>query len=319
LTMPIEHGAQVRSAGTFSDILYGLVRFITGVVLCLTPVTAIVVLGWLSRKTNRDVRRRLGETVSARGPNLVFGEPELSRSIMQRWTGALRSNMVAGAKAWLAVLMMTLPFVLVWFAAWVAGWENSFNKGYENAAVWPVTSLLAVVFSLPAMVALPMAMAHQARVGTVSAITDVARIMHLIRLAGWSYFALTLLIGLGCIGVFGARVLPTFAEHIDPRLASGSAEDFDRFKGQFVLLTTAALLAGLLVVRHVMARVYARAYRRLERGDRGSLTKTLLVCALTAAIWAGLIFLIHFAQFLNYNWWSWINQPVFMLPWLGIV
>ena len=88
---------------------------------------------------------------------------------------------------------------------------------------------------------------------------------------------------------------------------------------QLKLIMTALLFVGLLVVRSVMASTYARAQRNVEAGRHGGLLKAGLVLLLAMTLWLALVFLIYLSQFLNYNWWSWVNQPVIMLPWLGVL
>ena len=84
------------------------------------------------------------------------------------------------------------------------------------------------------------------------------------------------------------------------------------------LVATALLFTGLLVLRAAMARVYARAQARIEKGERGSLVATILCYAVSLVVCLAIVFSVFVAQFLNYQWLSWLNQPVLMLPWLGL-
>lgn len=68
-----------------------------------------------------------------------------------------------------------------------------------------------------------------------------------------------------------------------------------------------------------MARVYVRAQQRLAAGRASGRIKAGVIFSIAGLIWAGIVFLIYVAQFLNYSWWSWLNQPVTMLPWIGII
>ncbi len=291
------------------------------IVLCLTPVTAVIVLGWLTRKTARDVEARLTGK-SFRRPKLVFGNERSGRWMIGRWPtallGGLFLNVAVGIRAWVAALLLMAPFEFVWLAGWFAGWENSFNKGYELSGVWPVISVAAVLLSLPVLAIVPMAIAHHAVRGRITCVIEFGMVFRLIRAAGLRYLWLTLLIALGSAGVFGARALPVFAEHFSGRVASGDPEQIHAFSWQFSLLMTALLFMGLLGVRSVMATTYARAQGNIETGQNGSLLVAGLVMLVAMALWLSLVFLVYLSQFLNYNWWSWINQPVLMLPWLGV-
>ena len=84
------------------------------------------------------------------------------------------------------------------------------------------------------------------------------------------------------------------------------------------LVATALLFTGVLVLRAAMARVYAQAQARIENDEQGSLVATVLCYAVSLAIWLAIVFSVFVAQFLNYQWLSWLNQPVLMLPWLGL-
>ena len=308
-----------RSIGRTMSGLAAIVKYLIGIILCLTPVTAILVLGWLSRKTANDVANRLAGQGSAPWPNFMMEDSTVNKPRGPRFIACLIVNWVQGIKSWLAVLAITLPFSLIWLAGWFVGWENSFSKGYELSGIWPLVSLVAIFCSLPILTLLPMAIAHQAVAGRLTSILEFRAIFQLTRAAGWSYLALNLLILMGGIGLFGVRALPVFAEHVSQKIASGSPDAIQQFAQQFKLAMTALLFTGLLIMRHVMARVYARAVQSLETGKTSGRIKTSIVLSLTALVWLGAILLIYVAQFLNYSWWSWLNQPVTMLPWIAII
>ncbi len=318
-TLDAHAAAPGAGRGRLSRVVLQPLRFILVVVLCLTPVGAVLVLGWLTRKTRRDVAQRMAGRGPAPWPRLAMSDDPTAGTWLGYFAGGLFANAVAGLKSWLAVLLLTAPFTAAWLTGWVAGWENSFNKGYELAGVWPLVTVMAVVISLPVWSVLPMAVAHQAVTGRLSAAFAFADIARLIRASGWRYVGLTLLIAVGCIGVFGTRVLPVFAQNVSARIATGDPEAVAAFARQYALFTTAALVLGLLVVRNVMARVYAHAAQTLATGRHASLITTIVVLALSVVTWAGIAFLVFTGQFLNYAWWSWINQPILMLPWLGVM
>lgn len=299
--------------------LSNALRAIVLLLLCLTPVGALLVLGWLTRKTRFDTTARLTNAKRKPWPNILRAENPNTNTRVERWAGALLANLSAGTKAWAGALLLTLPFTLVWAFAWTAGWDNSFNKGYEYAGVWPGISLAAVLLSLPALIVLPMALTHQAHTGKFATILHVGHIARLIRAAGGTYLLLTVLSALGSFGVLGARVMPVFAEKIAPELTSGSIEATKDFAGRYTLIATAMLLTGLIIVRSAMALCYARATTKLDSGKHGSVIATIVVLPVVAAIWLALVFFVYFAQFMNFAWWHWFNQPVLMLPWLNVI
>ena len=294
--------------------LTGCLKVIIGVVLCMTPVSALIVLGWLTRKTSRDIASRLNEGRSAQWPNFVIGEAHHSGSLLERWAGALWDNLMTGARALGVVAVWTLPFGLAWLSGWLSGWETSFSKAYESAGVWPVASLLAVAVSLPIYTLLPMAIAHQAADGRFASGFELGVIWRTVRRAGLGYVGLTALFTIGAVGVFGARGLPTFAEHFSPLVKSGEPELIAQHANRMRLFLTALLFVGLIVTRHVMARVYSRA---MARGAATGWIKPGFVVVGCCALWLAAIFLVYAAQFLNYSPWFWLNQPHVGLPWIG--
>lgn len=297
--------------------MLGTARLGVAIVMCLTPITALIFLGWLTRKTARDIAARQVGLKAAVWPRFVLAEAEASGNLLYRLLGSLVANLKAGATAWLGALVLTLPFSLVWMVGWQAGWENSFNKGYEFAGLWPLVSLGCVFASLPVLVMLPMAIAHQAVRVRFTAIFEARTIADRIRRAGWRYLVLTLLIAIGGIVVLGARALPTFAAKISPTVVSGNPEAIAAFAGQFRLVMTALLVVGLLVIRRAMAWCYGQAEIENDAGRRRSRLSFGLVLIACGIVWLGLVFLIYVAQFLGYFWWNWINQPMLMLPWVG--
>jgi len=319
VTGEVANGEAANSAGRFRAIFFGIAKYLIGIILCLTPFTAVIVLGWLSRKLANDVGRRLGGHRLGSWPNFVLTEKEASVGRWSRLIGGLLRNVTCGLKAWIAIFVITAPFSLVWLGGWLAGWENSFSKGYELSGIWPSVSLAAVFSSLPVLALVPMAIAHQAVSGTISAVFEFRRIAALARSAGWSYLTLSILIGIGSIGVFGIRGLPVFAEQFSVRVASGSPQAIMEFAQQYKLVMTALLFTGLLVMRHVLARVYAKAYLRLEGEHTVHWIKTAFIFCLISLLWLSAVLLIYVSQFLNYTWWSWLNQPFTMLPWIGII
>ena len=51
--------------------------------------------------------------------------------------GSLGANLKLGAQSLFNIWVLTLPPCALWLFAWWGGWENSFNKGYEQFAVGP--------------------------------------------------------------------------------------------------------------------------------------------------------------------------------------
>ncbi|MEM7252810.1 MAG: hypothetical protein AAF493_15450 [Pseudomonadota bacterium] len=294
-----------------------VITLVLATLLCLTPITALVVLGWLTRKTAADVQSRLAVQPIDDWPRLFRAPPEIRTGWTKLFAGFF-ANLKAGIGALSVVLVVTLPFALTWQAGWIAGWENSFSKGYELAGLWPGVSIVAVVLAVPIFLFLPMLVVHHAVAGTVQAAVEWRRILSLVRSAGWRYVALTVGVALGWVGTFGVRALPVFAEQMSERVAEATPAGIQSYAFEFKLVATALLVVTLVAMRHFMVRTYVYAIRR-EATHRPTALGTVAVLGLIVPIWGFLVFLLFLAQFLNYGWTTWLNQPILMLPWFGIL
>ncbi len=309
-TQPLRGGFALR-------LIVALLRFLVGIALCLHPLTAIVALGWITRRLKGQITALLNGSPAPPWPELLMLHEARGAGRFKLWFGGLLANARVGGKAFTAVLMFTLPVSALWYVGWIAGWENSFNKGYEQAFFWPMISFGAVIVSAPLLTLLPMAIAHQAATNRVAAVWELRWIFSLYRHAPWSNLGLLLMIVIGFVALLGVRALPTFADHISQRVAAGEPASVERYLWEIRLAATTLLFTGLLVLRSAMGRVYAKASGSLEKGRAGGVVSTGICYALSTAIWLAVVFSFFLAQFLNYNWYSWLNQPVLMLPWLG--
>ena len=316
-----------RSHHSLLAPLASLARFAVGVVLCLTPVTAVLVLGWLMRlmqRMERHMRKRLQGAVRAHGPRLphwITAETSTPATFFMRYLGSLVDNFRQGLAATATLAAGTLPFTLLWLFSWWGGWENSFNKGYEQAWVGRTIGLIGVAISLPLLVRLPMALAHQAAEGSMAAFFAFREVRKLIRLASWRYVGLCLLFLLAAFPLFVAKGGPVFVEQWSHGFADRNAAEIDAFRGSYRLWATAYLLAALLFLRRASARLHARAAHALATRDPSpsmlSWVPAVVRGCLLCAIWLAFSMQIFIAQFLNHQWLAWLNPPLVALPWLS--
>ena len=197
--------------------------------LALTPVTAVLTLGWLIRLMRREtaISMHILTRNSTRGAamNALSTTEELSGlARFPGWWAGMPATILCGVRATIALAAATLPFGLLMLLAWWAGWENSFNKGYEQAWVGPLLSAAGIAISVVVLSYLPMAIAHHAAEGRVGAIWQFALIHRLIRRVRWRYLVLSLAtLGLA-VPLFLSRLLPTFVESIRPDIAAQGAD-----------------------------------------------------------------------------------------------
>ncbi len=150
----------------------GLLGAICSQVLLLS----IVAVGWVQRRMQRETLRAFERA----GEGALQGVPELrdaleppgwfggvpSASGWRRFLGGFTANARIGLAATLNTWALTLPGALLWLFSWYDGWNNSFHKGYEQAAVGPAMGLLGVGLFIAAMLYVPMAQARQASTGS---------------------------------------------------------------------------------------------------------------------------------------------------------
>jgi hypothetical protein len=271
-----------------------------GGLLCATPVTSVLALGWISRQM---------AAVQTGGPRpgWVLGPPG-TRGIV-RAAGGLGANIRTGFRTLAGLAVWTLPVTLGWLGAWWAGWENSFNKGYEQAAVGPAVFLFATLMALPVLALLPFAAALGAREGRLGGFVDLPRVLRLAAAAGWRGAGLALMSVLAALPLFAFGALPVFVEQVIPGFATLPPADQAAIGTLHGLIMATYAFAALWALRHVAAWLAARPHAT------GRLAPLWLL--LSALVWSGLPLLIVAGQFMAYARLRWISHPFFLLPWPG--
>lgn len=315
--------------------LFGALRsLIVGTLFCLTPVTAVIVLGWLNRRMRVTALRSLGSPDADGRVGWLLGPRD--SGLVNRLFGGLWLNTKTGLASAVGLLLGTLPFTGLWLVSWWAGWENSFNKGYEQSWVGPVIGLAGVAAALWILMHLPMALAHQAVEGRWLALFEVRRIRRLVRFSGWRYVLLVAATVVAALPISAARGLPVFIEQIVPGFQDMSASDVEAVAGRIALAKAAYVFVSLVVLRRWAAAIYARSAQQavplsdsaLWRGSAvaalvngGSdgrhpwLLGRLVRWVLLIGFWFGFVAQVFVSQFLNHSWVYWINHPYLVLPW----
>jgi len=204
--------------------LFALVRMgVFGPLCCfLSALTSIAVVGWTFRFSQRTAlkhwyrrspQHREGErfqTAAARIPALATNAdlpnwvlPQKVPGAKRRWLRwSLIENLWIGFKGFAtALVLLALPGFAMMFAWW-GGWENSFGKGYEQAPVGPVTSILAMLVTVALIFYVPMAHARQAVSGKARAFFGFRTVLRTIS-HRWYWV-------LGLTAAFGVLSVPLF-------------------------------------------------------------------------------------------------------------
>ena len=340
---PALEGAARR--GVFHRIA-AVANIAIALVLCLTPFTAVVVLGWIVRLMRREIVIEVARHSQPDGRRDVSRKAALMKmSTLQQlevtarfpgWWKGFWDTIRSAFRAITAVSLAILPFGTILLLSWWAGWENSFNKGYEQAWVGPVLAAIGSALAVFTLVHLPMALAHHAAEQRVGAIWSLGLIRRLIGRVRWRYLMLTLATIFLSAPLFLIQILPTFIESIYPELATASPAEIEEFSLRYFGAATVYLVLFLFVLRRWAARLYARAallhqsselhfiHQVADTLDRPPAparpapgrTGGIITGVLMVAAWLAFVAALYVAQFANHAWWNWISFPLTGLPWI---
>lgn len=378
-------------------------KTLLGIVLCATPLTAILVIGYASRAMQRAVLKTWyteavlktwytengGDTVRGSFPEFARATPALRR--LAHWPNwflaedlgerlregkaegagplrrcgillvslfaALWANLRIGTVSLVATWVATLPLMLLWLFAWWGGWENSFNKGYEQAWVGPAIGAAATVLFVLVMTYVPIAQVRLATSGTWRSFFDYRLIRSLVaghpfallKLAAYFVLAGLVLMAMRAAPLAIGNAIPDLGQWPEPRLMA--------LKLGYFGLCAALAFAFFLALRLAAARIYAHALlkamrtgrlradrlsdmereglaalhllepeARPERGiaARAAASTGMGVVRLAAglpilALWFVFVAELYVSQFLNHDWLAWINHPLVQLPWMPVM
>jgi len=284
------------------------------------------------------------------------GEPGRSSFLAGLRTGLRRIglslwlNVKIGAHGFFNVAVMTLPATGLWLFGWYSGWDNSFNKGYEQFSIGPSLWLLGTVLFIMAMLYVPIAQVGQAATGNWKVFYRFKEIRGLIRMRRLSCLVLA---GLYSLAAFPITILKTAPQFFPISPETSDAQLLAFLNTYYFWMSLAGFLL-FVFLRLVAGRIYASAV--VEALRKGSLAKDALseperkileplgllhveevpieplflkvvrkstwpirriVLGVAAiALWFTLVAQISISEFLNYHpVRGWLNQPLVQLPW----
>jgi hypothetical protein len=353
-------GAELVTSPRLARLPGAALRLMVGIVLCLTPITAVIVLGWLMRLMRREIAiaavrlpgnlgRNRAIAALARSPEfghlahwpgwLGTGDERVSGP--WRWFAGLAANVRQGLATTITLGLATLPFGLFLLFSWWAGWENSFNKGYEQAWVGPIMALAGIALALMVLSHLPLTLAHQAAEERIAAFFAIGTVRRLMRMVRWRHVVLALATVVAALPLTAAKVLPAFIEAWRPGFAGLSSQAVAQTALRWQIGASIYLMFALVLLRRAAARVYARAALKVPTQVGGfvervrvavvpgspyavaadgsaamRLAAAVLATLTLAVVWFGFIAQIYVAQFINHRWFDWLNYPLISLPWI---
>jgi hypothetical protein len=278
--------------------------------------------------------------------------PEVWRSLF----GSLFLNLKLGIQGVSNTLVLTLPAGILWLFAWYDGWNNSFNKGYEQAAVGPLTGITGVIVFIAAMFYLPMAQMRQAVTGDWRSFYQFRIVWGLVRRRWLACLGLAMLYSLVALPFTVLKTAPAFLANNNPVMAAWTEVEAGAFLERYWFWAALYFFPAFVLLRIVAARIYASAllsqiqrgampeealaeteWQALHRLDllrvqppptrhllvrlmawAGSKTGRLVAGIITAFVWFTFVAQIFIGQFFHYYpGVGWLNQPLVQVPWLA--
>ena len=215
---------------------------------------------WILRQQFLATRRH------RRGNPGLFGRAYL---LFRDLTHSLALNFRLGARAILCTWTVTLIPMLLWIFAWHQGWDNSFNKGYEQAAIGPGTYFLGIFLFIGVMFYLPMAQARQAVSGNWRAFFHFKAVRHLIRRRWFFCLVLAGLYALAGLPVMAAESAIYFLGNNNPAIEDLNALELYHYLNAYLFwICLLVIFPAFVFLRLAAARIYASAMREaIESGD----------------------------------------------------
>ncbi|NNM28323.1 MAG: DUF4013 domain-containing protein [Akkermansiaceae bacterium] len=344
-----------------------------GTLGCLSIPGAVLLFGWTCRLVQRNARghwaRRLDEPRPdpRRLPRWIVSEDFRGhlealrgggfrngvRRFFAAFLGSLGANLRTGFLVVLNSMILTLPGGLIMLFSWYSGWDNSFNKGYEQFAVGPILGWLGILLFIAAMTYVPVAQARQAVTGSAKAFFNYRKVRDVIHRRPVACLALVAIYTLcGAIFMVASSIL-MFAGNGWEALETMTNEQIISFlNGYHFWWAFLFIFPAFVILKLIAGRIYAgAAFDAVSDGSwkkedlRGAEAEALAKVpvrpnppALPGLMRAGLktfgffgrsvlrvgtfllllvfVFEIYIAQFFNFQPASrWLRHPMVQLPW----
>jgi hypothetical protein len=368
----------------------GIWKFIAGVALTQNVLGSVAVVGWTYRAVQRAAQKQWWKQGPAEEncfcdfvqcstyhrslggwPNWIVQHDQAwmrahkvagvakTRAMVKALVHSLWLNFKIGFQGIFNTFVLTAPSGALMLFAWYAGWHNSFNKGYEQAPVGPLTGIAGIILFIAALYYLPMAQARQASTGDWRAFYQFKLVWRLIRKKWLACFGLALLYSALSIPVTILKTVPAFFPQINEKLADLPPIQALHFAKLYYFYAAFVVFAAFVALRIVAARIYASGLLACIRS--GALTEDVLaenewetlhrlgllapcpapsrhflvrtiawlgtrVGRITTGValflvWFTFVAQIYVSEFLLKSPWGrgWINQPLVQLPWFNYI
>ncbi len=254
-------------------------------------------------------------------------------------------------------VVMILPAGL-WQIGWYTGWDNSFNKGYEQYYVGIALSWTGVMLFLAVMLFLPMAQARQAATGEWRAFYHFRTLWTIVRNAPVRSILLAAAYSLASLPIAISLAFPFFIEQAIPQSANFTASEMVDFLYRYYFRLAIYGFIAYVFVRWIAAGWYARtivellhtgrlksdalagaerhALRVLQLDHEGEASRLhpaiavplavsrpvwrAAVLASAVVVWFTFVAQIYVREFIVYHpYQGFLNQPLVQLPWFRYI
>ncbi len=262
-------------------------------------------------------------------------------------------NLTLGVQGLLCVFLLTGWGCALMTFSWEFGWLNSFNKGYEQAAIGPLTGLTGIALFIAAMFYVPMAQMHMAVTGDYRAFFHVRFVWTLVQSRITPYVGLAAVIVFLALPLQGLKTWAGLRSGYDQTWMDASDAELLQLLSNFLRGVALYLFVSLLIIYALAARIYQSAVlKALRRGwlhredlhprlrvwleklacvperqpDPHDLVKVVrwsarwnyrrVMYALLAVLWFGMVGAqVYVGEFLNYHpAIGFLNHPLVQIP-----
>lgn len=257
----------------------GLKSWLLAALSCLSVPFAIVFSGWTYRLVQRRAlclwAKRLGQQAPSDRilPRWILSETfkenlALTRSnspldwiqgASRAFFGSLGANFKSGFLTVFNSMLVTLPGGMIMMFSWYSGWDNSFNKGYEQAAVGPLWGFAGIFLFMAAMTYVPIAQARQAAAGSAKAFWNYRKVRDVINdrpiaclllIAGYTALGAIFMIAVSALMFIGNG--DQFAEMTVPQIIS-------YLNSYYFWWAVLFIVPGFIALKLLAGRIYAGA------------------------------------------------------------
>jgi len=257
----------------------GLKSWFLATLSCLNVPFAILFSGWTYRLVQRRAHtlwaRRLEEPPpservlprwilsDAFGSHLSLVQSrsprQWIRAISHAFLGSFAANLKTGFLVVLNSMLVTLPGGMIMMFSWHSGWDNSFNKGYEQAAVGPLWGFAGIFLFMAAMTYVPIAQARQAATDSAKAFWNYRRVRHVIRARPVACVLLTAgYTALGAVFMIAVSALMIIGN--DEQFAEMTVAQIVAFLNRYYFWWAALFIVpGFVLLKLTAGRIYSGA------------------------------------------------------------